>query len=238
MSNESRAGAEANSAWESPSSRARAIGGRPHRRRRRLRGAARPAARARPHAEGRHREDLRSLALVDQYLPFIAEAQKAAARACRRLPRDGGLARLPEVAPAAAARDRAGRGRRARRSWRSRLSFRLMRLDAMREAAAAAHDRKRLGATCSHAACPRASRPSARRTTRRQIYDLLRAYADQRRRTIKVGHVVKARTVWSIKDARERLERLMAARVGRRPGWQLDVFLRAVSRRPPRTAAP
>jgi segregation and condensation protein A len=41
------------------------------------------------------------------------------------------------------------------------------------------------------------------------IYDLLHAYADQRRRTIKVGHVIKVRPVWSIKDARERLERLL-----------------------------
>ena len=36
-----------------------------------------------------------------------------------------------------------------------------------------------------------------------------RAYADQRRRTIKVGHVIKVRPVWSIKDARLRLERLL-----------------------------
>ena len=42
-----------------------------------------------------------------------------------------------------------------------------------------------------------------------KIYDLLHAYADQRRRTIKVGHVVKVRPVWSIKDARLRLERLL-----------------------------
>jgi segregation and condensation protein A len=42
-----------------------------------------------------------------------------------------------------------------------------------------------------------------------KIYDLLHAYADQRRRTIKVGHIVKVRPVWSIKDARVRLERLL-----------------------------
>ncbi|MFX9684440.1 hypothetical protein ABTP08_20495, partial [Acinetobacter baumannii] len=56
-----------------------------------------------------------------------------------------------------------------------------------------------------------------------EIYDLLRAYADQRRRTIKVGHVVKARKVWSIKEARIRLERMLGENVG---AWvQLDLFL-------------
>jgi len=56
--------------------------------------------------------------------------------------------------------------------------------------------------------------PEGTRTIRQteftaKIYDLLHAYADQRRRTIKVGHVVKVRPVWSIKDARVRLERML-----------------------------
>jgi segregation and condensation protein A len=57
-----------------------------------------------------------------------------------------------------------------------------------------------------------------------EIYDLLKAYSDIRRRTLKVSHVVKARSVWSIKDARNRLERL----VGESPGdWlDLDFFLK------------
>jgi segregation and condensation protein A len=56
-----------------------------------------------------------------------------------------------------------------------------------------------------------------------EIYDLLKAYAEQRARTVKRVHVVKARTVWSIKDARERLEKMVGVTEGE---WlQLDFFL-------------
>jgi segregation and condensation protein A len=55
------------------------------------------------------------------------------------------------------------------------------------------------------------------------VYDLLKAYADQRKRTVRHVHVVKARRVWSIKEARQRLERLVGATAG---DWaQLDLFL-------------
>ena len=50
------------------------------------------------------------LALADQYLAFIEQARAHAARARRRLSRDGGVARLSQVAHAAA---RAGGARRA-----------------------------------------------------------------------------------------------------------------------------
>ena len=46
------------------------------------------------------------LALAEQYLLFIAAGAEAAPRARRRLSRDGGLARLPQVEAAAAARGR------------------------------------------------------------------------------------------------------------------------------------
>ena len=56
-----------------------------------------------------------------------------------------------------------------------------------------------------------------------EIYDLLKAYAEQRRRTAKVVHVVKLRKFWSIKEARSRLEKLIGASAG---NWaQLDLFL-------------
>ena len=59
---------------------------------------------------------------------------------------------------------------------------------------------------------------------REEIYDLIKAYADQRKRTtVKRAHVVRRRVVWSIKDARQRLERLVGQSTG---GWvQLDLFL-------------
>jgi segregation and condensation protein A len=162
------------------------------------------------------------LALVEQYLEFISEAQKLKIEiAADYLVMAAWLAYLKsrlllprEDKPA----DQATAEELARR-----LSFRLMRLDAMRNAIAQLMTRKRLGVDVF----PR-GRPEGVRTIRESqytatIYDLLRAYADQRRRTIKVGHVVKARAVWSIKDARIRLERLVGQSIG---DWvQLELFL-------------
>jgi segregation and condensation protein A len=55
------------------------------------------------------------------------------------------------------------------------------------------------------------------------IFDLLKAYADQRKRTVRRVHVVPRRVVWSVKEARERLEALLGDRIGT---WvQLDAFL-------------
>ncbi len=160
--------------------------------------------------------------LVDQYLKFIREAQKlrleiaadylvmaawlAFLKSRLLLPRD------EEVGEQMTAEEAA-----------QRLAFRLMRLDAMRRTAAELMTRKRLGhdvfARGWHE--PVETVKETRHTA--EIIDLLKAYADQRRRTVKIEHVVKARTVWSIKEARGRLERL----VGTRPGhWvQLDLFL-------------
>ena len=96
-----------------------------------------------------------------------------------------------------------------------RLQFRLMRLDAMRNAAAQLMTRSRLGRDVFERGMPETVKTTNDMTYTAVIYDLLKAYADQRRRTIRVVHVVKARRVWSIKDARVRLEKL-DRRVGRR----------------------
>jgi segregation and condensation protein A len=90
-----------------------------------------------------------------------------------------------------------------------RLSFRLMRLEAMREAGAQLMTRMRLGRDVFGRGMPEGTKTIRETEFTAKIYDLLHAYADQRRRTIKVGHVVKVRPVWSIRDARERLERLL-----------------------------
>ena len=55
------------------------------------------------------------LALAEQYLAFVEDGAAAAAGDRRRLSRDGGMARLPEIAPAAARRGR-GRGAERRRA--------------------------------------------------------------------------------------------------------------------------
>lgn len=107
----------------------------------------------------------------------------------------------------------------------ARLQFRLMRLDAMRKAAAQLMTRKRLGLDIFPRGMPEGTKTIRERQYTAEIYDLLKVYADQRsRRVVKRAHIVRKREVWSIKDARDRLHRLVgAAAVGE---WvQLDLFL-------------
>lgn len=161
------------------------------------------------------------LQLVDQYLGFIAEAQRiklevaadylvmaawlAYLKSRLLLPRD------KDTADTATAEDLA-----------QRLAFRLMRLQSMRNAAAQLLTRKRLDRDVFARGMPEIVKTTRETTYTAEIYDLLKAYADQRRRTIKVVHVVKARRVWSIKDARVRLEKLIGA--GASDWTQLDLF--------------
>jgi segregation and condensation protein A len=104
-----------------------------------------------------------------------------------------------------------------------KLAFRLARLEAMRNAMAQLMTRKRLGRDVFPRGMPEGVKTVRDTEWTAQIYDLLKAYADQRRRTVKVSHVVKARKVWSIKEARLRLEKLVGESTGT---WtQLDLFL-------------
>lgn len=148
------------------------------------------------------------LALANQYLGFIGEAQKLRLElAADYLVMAAWLTflksrlLLPRETPQ-------GEETSAEELAR-RLSFRLMRLDAMREAGAQLMTRMRLGRDVFARGMPEGTRTIRETEFTATIYDLLHAYADQRRRTIKVGHVVKVRAVWSIKDARVRLERML-----------------------------
>ncbi len=96
----------------------------------------------------------------------------------------------------------------------ARLAFRLKRLEAMRNAAAGLMTRKRLGRDIFARGMPEGMRTIRVRQYTAIIYDLLKAYAEQRRRTTKRVHVVPRRTVWSIKDARQRLEALIGQWTG------------------------
>jgi segregation and condensation protein A len=148
------------------------------------------------------------LALVDQYLVFIGEAQKLRLElAADYLVMAAWLAFLKSrlLLP----REESQGENVTAEELARRLSFRLMRLDAMREAAAQLMTRMRLGRDVFQRGMPEGAKTIRETTYTATVYDLLHAYADQRRRTIKIGHVVKARPVWSIKDARVRLERLM-----------------------------
>jgi segregation and condensation protein A len=105
-----------------------------------------------------------------------------------------------------------------------RLMFRLQRLEAMRRAAAQLLTRRRLGRDVFPRGMPAEIRTLRESVFMADLYDLMKAYADQRRTTVaKRAHVVRRRVVWSIKDARQRLERLVGATPS---GWvQLDLFL-------------
>jgi segregation and condensation protein A len=106
----------------------------------------------------------------------------------------------------------------------ARLAFRLKRLDAMRQAAAQLMTRKRLGFDVFPRGMPEGVRVIRDRQYTAEIYDLLSAYTGQRARTtVKRMHVVKKRTVWSIKEARQRLEHLLGQSSG---DWvQLELYL-------------
>jgi segregation and condensation protein A len=161
------------------------------------------------------------LQLADQYLAFIAAARDlhlevaadylvmaawlAYLKSRLLLPRaNDGLEPLPEELAA-------------------RLAFRLRRLEAMREAAAALMARHRLGRDVFPRGMPEGTTTVRETQWTAQLYDLLKAYAEERKRTVKRVHVVKPRTVWSIKDARARIEALLGTSLGQ---WcQLDRFL-------------
>lgn len=106
----------------------------------------------------------------------------------------------------------------------ARLAFRLMRLDAMRNAAGQLMTRKRLGRDVFARGSPEGVRTIRVRKYTAMIFDLLKAYAEQRKRTVKRVHVVPRRTVWSIKEARSRIEALLGERTEE---WvHLDAFLK------------
>jgi segregation and condensation protein A len=91
----------------------------------------------------------------------------------------------------------------------ARLAFRLQRLEAMRQAAQSLMSRPRLGREVFARGMPEGVRTVRETQWSAQLFDLLKAYAEQRKRTIKHVHVVPPRTVWSIKEARGRLEALL-----------------------------
>ena len=172
-----------------------------------------------------HKLDISRLSLielVDQYLVFIREASRLRLEiAADYLVMAAWLAFLKSrlLLP----REKDDAEQIGAEEAAQRLAFRLMRLDAMRNAAAQLMTRKRLGRDVFERGM-RETYETVRETRHTaEIFDLLKAYADQRRRTLKVAHVVKARKVWSIKEARQRLEHLIGETTGR---WQqLDFFM-------------
>ncbi len=163
------------------------------------------------------------LSLAEQYLNFISEAQRLKLEvAAEYLVMAAWLAYLKSklLLP----KDEKADDVASAEEMAQRLAFRLMRLEAMRERAAALMTRARLGRDVFGRGMPEKVSTIRHRAWSAEIYDLLHAYAATRQRTIKTVHRVKARKVWSVKQARGQLQRLIGNAV---PGqWSdFDGFL-------------
>ena len=102
------------------------------------------------------------------------------------------------------------------------LQFRLKRLEAMRDAAARLVNRNRLGRDVFARGMPEMVIVEKRNTDSASLYDLLTAYAQQRQKQAINNVTIARRAVWSLKDARDVLARL----IGTLSDWTtLDSFL-------------
>ncbi|MBE7731743.1 segregation and condensation protein A [Devosia faecipullorum] len=102
------------------------------------------------------------------------------------------------------------------------LQFRLKRLEAMRVAANKLMNRPRLGFQIYARGAPEPLQISRRSLWEAGLFDLLKAYSTQRERGINVDYSPLVRTVWSLQDARDILERL----IGESQEWvPLDTYL-------------
>jgi segregation and condensation protein A len=102
------------------------------------------------------------------------------------------------------------------------LQFRLKRLEAMRDAASRLVNRNRLGRDVFARGMPEAVAVERRNLWSATLYDLLTAYAAQRQRQAITNVRIARRTVWSLKEARDVLVRL----IGSVRDWTaLDGFL-------------
>lgn len=102
------------------------------------------------------------------------------------------------------------------------LQFRLRRLEAMREAATRLVNRNRLGRDVFQRGMPETIVIEKRNQFSASLYDLLSAYAAQRQKKAITNVSIEKRDVWSLKDAREVLMRM----IGDLGDWAaLDRFL-------------
>jgi segregation and condensation protein A len=102
------------------------------------------------------------------------------------------------------------------------LQFRLKRLEAMRDAAARLVNRNRLGRDVFARGMPEMVIVEKRNAFSASLYDLLTAYAIQRQKQAITNVHIARRGVWSLKQARDMLSRL----VGELKDWtDLDRFL-------------
>ena len=150
------------------------------------------------------------LALVEQYLAFIADAKKlkleiaadylvmaawlAYLKSCLLLPKDAGQDPSPE-------------------ELALRLQLRLQRLSAMREAGARLLARDRLGRDVFARGAPEGLRVVRKSAWQVELYELISAYGMVRARSEPAVHIVGRRPVMTLEEALVRVERLLGATV-------------------------
>ena len=159
------------------------------------------------------------LALVEQYLVFIADAKKlrleiaadylvmaawlAYLKSCLLLPKDPTIEPGPE-------------------ELAMRLQLRLQRLQAMREAGARLIGRDRVGRDVFLRGSPEGLKVVRRAAWTTDLYDLISAYGIVRARSEPSVHIVARRPVMTLDEAIHRLERM----IGMRLEWTaLETFL-------------
>jgi segregation and condensation protein A len=159
------------------------------------------------------------LALVEQYLAFIADARKlrleiaadylvmaawlAYLKSCLLLPKEAGADPSSE-------------------ELAMRLQLRLQRLHAMREAGARLVGRDRVGRDVFLKSAPEGLKVVRRSAWQADLYDLISAYGIVRARTQPSVHFIARRPVMTLDEAIQRLERMIGARVA----WTaLEAFL-------------
>ncbi len=160
------------------------------------------------------------VALVDQYLAFIDGVRKLRLElAADYLVMAAWLAFLKSklLIPRQSGDDEASGEELA-----AVLQFRLKRLEAMRDAAARLVNRNRLGRDVFARGMPETVIVEKRNNFSATLYDLLTAYAGQRQRQAITNVRIAKRGVWSLKEARDILTRL----IGSFSDWtELDRFL-------------
>jgi segregation and condensation protein A len=152
------------------------------------------------------------LALAQQYLDFISEARRLRLEiAADYLVMAAWLAFLKSklLLPAEPSEE----GEPTGAELAALLAFRLKRLHAMREVSAQLMTRKRLGRDVFGRGEPEPIRITRQSVYDANVYDLLKAYSQQRQRTAVLSMQLKPRTVWSLNEAREELERLLGMNV-------------------------
>lgn len=158
----------------------------------------------------RQKVDLASisiLALAEQYLKFIETIrEKRIEIAADYLVMAAWLAYLKSrlMVPQAANDDEPSGEMLA-----AMLQFRLKRLEAMRLAASRLMGRAQLGREIHARGAPEAVQIARRSIWEASYYELLKAYASQRERNSVVEYRLATRTVWSLQEARDILQRLI-----------------------------